>query len=428
MSDLIRFAIVWFSSLLSGVGSSLTGFVLGVWVYQTTNSTTLFALVMLSGLIPAILVGPFAGVIVDRFDRRRVLIVSDCCTAVSTGIQALLLYTGNLQVWHICVGSIVGAICGTVHMTTYQAMTPLLIPERHLARANGFMQITVAAQIAAPLAAGALLGAIGMAGVLVLDLVTFAIAVGTLLVLRLPAAVLRPPGGGSANAPLSDLLYGWRYLTQRRDLLAIVLAFTGFNFTFAIAGVLIQPLILSFGSPAVLGALMFAGGAGVFIGGLVMGVWGGPKRRIRGMGLFMLLGSGFLVLHTIRPSPLLVGVAAACFLFTLPVVHGTGNAVLQSKVEPDALGRVMGTAHTIGGAATPFAYLLAGPLAEYVMEPLLSPGGGLSGNIGTLIGTGPGRGIAFLILLDAVILAAVAMAVLTVPRLRRVETLAPAVA
>ncbi|NAS24872.1 MFS transporter [Herbidospora sp. NEAU-GS84] len=412
MPDLVRFGIVWLSSLVSGVGSSLTGFVLGVWVYQNTESTTLFALVMLSGLLPAILVGPFAGVIVDRFDRRRVLIISDCVVALSTGAQALLLYNDALQVWHICLGSFVGAVCGTLHMTTYQAMTPLLIPERHLARANGLMQITMATQIAAPLAAGALLAAIGMTGVLVLDLVTFAIAVTTLLVVKLPASVVRAPGAGSAKAPLSDLSYGWHYLRRRGDLMRLTLTFTAYNFCFAVAGVLVQPLILSFGSPAVLGALMFAGGSGVFLGGIVMGLWGGPKKRVRGMGVFMLLGSVFLVLHTLQPNPWLVAGAAAAFLFTLPVVQGSGNAVLQSRIEPDSLGRVLGTVHTIGGIGSPFAYLLAGPLAEFVAGPLLRDGGALAGNVGRLIGTGEGRGIALVILVDALILAVVAVTVL----------------
>ncbi|WP_062435434.1 MFS transporter [Herbidospora daliensis] len=412
MPDLVRFGIVWLSSLVSGVGSSLTGFVLGVWVYQNTQSTTLFALVMLSGLLPAILVGPFAGVIVDRFDRRRVLIISDCVVAASTGVQALLLYNDALQVWHICIGSLVGAVCGTLHMTTYQAMTPLLIPERHLARANGLMQITVATQIAAPLAAGALLGAIGMTGVLVLDLVTFALAVTTLLVVKLPASVVKAPGAGSARAPLADLSYGWHYLRRRRDLMSLTLTFTAYNFCFAVAGVLVQPLILSFGSPAVLGALMFAGGSGVFLGGLVMGVWGGPKKRVRGMGVFMLLGSLFLVLHTVRPDPWVVAFAAAAFLFTLPVVQGSGNAVLQSGIEPDSLGRVLGTVHSIGGIASPFAYLLAGPLAEHVAGPLMRPDGALASTAGSLIGTGEGRGIALVILADAVILLLVAVRVL----------------
>lgn len=420
-SDVVRFGIVWSSSLLSGVGSSLTGFVIGVWVYQGTGSTTTFALVMLSGLIPALLVGPFAGVIVDRYDRRHVLVISDLAVALSTGTQALLLYYGELQVWHVCAGSVVGAVGGTLHATTYGAMTPLLIPERHLARANGLMQVTVAAQIAAPLAAAALLSAIGMAGVLVLDLATFVIAMGTLLIVRLPASVIAPPGGGPAGAPLSDLTAGWRQLCARPGLLSVVLAFTGYNFAFAVAGVLIQPLILSFGSPAVLGTLMFAGGAGVFVGGLVMGAWGGPRRRVRGMGLFMLLGSAFLVLHTLRPSALLVGVAAACFLCTLPIVQGTGNAVIQSGVAPEALGRVMGTAHTVGGLATPLAYGLAGPAAEFLAEPAMREGGALSGALGDLIGTGPGRGIALVILLDAALLAAVGLAVLLAPGLRAAE-------
>src|SRR5690606_11418437 len=106
-------------------------------------------------------------------------------------------------------------------------------------------------------------------------------------------------------AVLEDLGAGWQHLRAKAGLTGLVAALTGFNFTFAVAGVLVQPLILSFAGPGVLGVLMFAGGAGMLAGGLVMGAWGGPKRKIVGMTAFMGLGGVFLVLHSLTPSPLL---------------------------------------------------------------------------------------------------------------------------
>ncbi|WP_431894340.1 MFS transporter [Nonomuraea sp. bgisy101] len=424
-ADILRFAAVWIASLLSGVGSSLTGFVLGVWVYQVTGSPTQFALVMLCGLLPGILIGPFAGIVVDRFDRRRVLIVTDCLAALPTLAIVFLIQGDRLAVWHLYLASAITAACGTFHATTYQAMTPLLIPKRHLGRANGLMQITWATQIAAPVLAGTLLVAVGTTGVLVVDLATFAVAVLTLLLVRLPAAVLRPAGTAGAPDLRTDLVVGWRYLRRRPQLLGLVFVQTGFNFVFATAGVLVQPLILSFATADVLGVLMLAGGAGMFCGSLLMGVWGGPKGRVRGMAVLMAAGGVALFLHTLRPSPLLVGVAAAAFLFTLPVVGGCAQAVMQTKIEREVLGRVLGTAHSLGTAATPVAYLLAAPVAEFVTGPLLMPGGGLAGSFGPLIGVGEGRGIAFVLLLDAVLLAALAAITAFTPGLRRLETTLP---
>lgn len=423
--DVLRFVGVWLTSVLSGVGSALTGFVFGVWVYQTTGSVTGFALIMITSILPSMLIGPFAGVVVDRFDRRVVLIVTDCAAAASTAAVGALYLSGQLEVWHLYAAGAVGAACGTFHQTAYQAMTPLLIPKRHLGRANGFMQAAWAAQIAAPLGAGALLSTVGMGGVIVVDLVTFAIAVGALSVVRLPAAVVRPEQPAELPSLRSDLAFGLRYLRDRGGLLGLVSVLTGFNFAFAAAGVLVQPLILSFASAATLGVLMFAGGSGLFVGAMTMGAWGGPRRKMTGVWVFTLIGGLAMAAHSLRPSALLIGLMAPVFLFTLPVVNGCAHTVLQLKVEQHALGRVMGTVHMLSQAATPLAYLLAAPVAEHVTNPALQPGGSLAGTVGRLVGVGPGRGIAALFLVTGGLLVVLAAVVATVPRLRRVEVELP---
>jgi MFS family permease len=223
------------------------------------------------------------------------------------------------------------------------------------------------------------------------------------------------------------LVQGWHELRARPALLVLALVLSVFNFTFGLAGVLIQPLILSFASPATLGVLMLAGGSGMFAGSLVMGAWGGPRRRMSGVSLFMVLGGMALVLHTIAPSALLIGIAAPLFLFTMPVVLGCARTIFQTKVEPSVLGRVSGTTHALGQAALPLAYLVAGPLAEHVAEPLLRPDGALASSIGLLTGTGPGRGIAALFLLSAVLLVVLAAVTAVHPTLRTVDDLPDAV-
>ncbi|GAA4081673.1 MFS transporter [Nonomuraea soli] len=421
----IRFALVWTASLVSAVGSGLTGFVLGVWIYTTTGSPTQFAAAMLSGMIPGILIGPFAGVVIDRFDRRRVMVLTDSLAAASTAAVAVLAASDALTVWHVCAASAVSAACGTFHITAYQAMTPLLIPDKHLARANGLMHVSTATQIAAPVVGGTLLAAIGLPGVLVLDLATFAVAVLTLTLVGLPEKVLRPEPVAERPTVLADLATGLRHLRGRPGLGALAAVMTGFGFLFAVAGVLVQPLILSFSDPGVLGLLMFAGGAGMFAGSLVMGAWGGPKARLRGVALFMALGALLLLAHAVRPWPLLVAVAAAAFLFTLPIVNGSAYALLQSRIDPPLLGRTLGTVQTFGAAAAALAYVVAAPLAEFVAGPLMAPGGALAGSVGALIGVGEGRGIALVLAADGLLLGVLAALTVALPRLRRIETPAP---
>lgn len=417
-----RWIAIWLGQLVSLVGSSLTGFVLGVWVYQSTGSVTQFSLIFLSATLPAVLVAPFAGVLADRFDRRRLMLGSDSLAAVGTAVLAALVAADALQVWHIYLATLLSAGASTVHQVAYQSMTPALVGKRNLGRFNGLMQVSRAVQIAAPLIAGVLVVTIGVGGVMVIDLGTFVIAAGTLLLVRLPAEVTRPAGAGKPEPVLRGAAAGWRYLRRRPGLLQLMVAFGVYNFLFGIAGVLVQPLILSFTTADTLGVLMFAGGAGLFVGSLVMGAWGGPKRRVNAVCGGLALGGVALVLHSASPSAWLIGVVAPLFLFTLPIVNSSTMTLIQTKTEPSVLGRVLATARVIGDASVPVAYLLAGPLADGA-ESLLVPDGPLADSVGSVIGTGDGRGIALVFAVTGTVMVLLAASARAWPTLRRVDDL-----
>ncbi|WP_018223632.1 MFS transporter [Salinispora pacifica] len=418
-----RWAAIWFGQLVSLVGSSLTGFVLGVWVYQRTGSVTQFALIFLAATLPAVLFAPVAGALADRRDRRRLMVAADTVAAAGTAALAALVAADALAVWHIYLATAVSAAASTVHQVAYQAMTPALVGKRHLGRFNGLMQISRAVQIAAPLIAGVLVVTIGIGGVMAIDLGTFVVAASTLLLVRLPAEVARPARSGPAEAVLRGATAGWRYLRQRRGLLQLMMVFGVYNFLFGLAGVLVQPLILSFTTADTLGVLMFAGGAGLFAGSLVMGAWGGPTRRVTAVCGGLAAGGVALVLHAASPSAWLIGVVAPLFLFTLPIVNSSTMTLIQTKTEPALLGRVLATARVIGDASVPLAYVLAGPVADGVFEPLLRPGGALADSVGRVVGTGDGRGIALLFAVTGVAMVLLAALAWTRPALRCADAL-----
>ncbi|HEU4423636.1 MAG TPA: MFS transporter [Pilimelia sp.] len=418
--------LVWFGQLASLIGSSLTGFVLGVWVYQRTGSVSQFAMIFLASTLPGILAAPFAGVLADRWDRRRLMLASDTGAALATGLVGLLVALDALQVWHIYLTTAAGSACAVVHQVSYAALTPGIVGKRHLARFNGLAQAGRAAQIAAPLLAGALIGLVGVGGVIALDLATFAIAVATLAAVRLPAGVTRPDRAGG-DSSWRDAGAGWRYLRTRPGMPGLLVVFGAYNFLFALAGVLVQPLILSFSSPATLGGLMFAGGAGLLAGSLLMGAWGGPRRRIHAVYAGLAGGGVALSLHSLAPSPWLIAVTAPAFLFTLPIINAASLTLLQTKVPSAVLGRVMATARVIGEAAVPVAYLAAGPLADGVFEPLLRADGALAGSAGSIIGTGQGRGIALIFAVAGLAMLVLTGVALAQPRIRHIDDLPDAV-
>lgn len=419
-----RFLAVWFGQLVSVAGTGITGFVLGVWVYELTGSATQFSMIMLIEAVAAIAVAPVAGAVADRVDRRVTLVAADIVAAAATGVLLALVLGGDLRVWHIYPIAAATAMCGMFRMVTFTTMLPLMVPERHLSRANGLAQAQPAIQIAAPLAAGGLLAAVGLSGVVLIDLCSYVVALAITVTVALPARAVRPARtGAQGEGLLAELRGGEAELRRRPGLPALLGVLAAFQFAAGLAGVLVQPLILTFTGAGTLGVLMFVGGGGMLAGSLVMTVWGGPQRRMTGVAVFLAAAGVLLAGHSLAPSALLVGVLAPAFLFTLPVITGCTMALLQTKVDPATLGRVMAAARITAQGATALAFAAAGPLADRVFEPLLRPGGALAGSVGAVVGVGPGRGIALIFAGTGAALVLLAAFAALSPALRAVDDL-----
>ena len=416
------FAIIWLGQVVSLVGSGLTSFALGVWVFERTGSATQFALIGLAAVLPRVLLSPLAGTIVDRWDRRWVMIVADLGAGLSTMLVMVWLTTGRLELWHIYALTLVSAAFGTVQWPAFMAVTTLLIPQKNLGRANGMVQFGQAAsEILAPALAGVLMGLIGLEKVILVDVATFVFAVGTLLLVRFPQ-----PEASATNVPekdswWQDLTLGWRYIFARPGLRGLLLFFAAVNFLWGMVGALVVPLILSWTSSDVLGVVISIAGVGMLVGSLIMSVWGGPRRRINGVLAFELLSGVCFMLIGLRPSfwPVAAGVFGAHA--TIAIVFGSNQVIWQSKVAPDIQGRVFAAQQMIARAAAPLAYLLAGPLADRMFEPLMAGGGALATGLGQVLGSGAGRGIGLLFVLMGVAKIAVSLAGMLNPRIRRVE-------
>lgn len=418
------FFVIWFGQFVSVMGTRLSAFALGVWVYQRTGSATQFALIALFTLLPTILISPFAGALVDRWDRRKTLILSDAGAAVGTLAIALLLFAGRLEVWHIYAANLVSSVFGAFQWPAYSATTTLLVPKQHLGRANGMMQISqAAAQIVAPGLAGLLLYLVSLYGVILIDFTTFLVALATLLIVRVP----RPSAAADVSRTakrslLREAIYGWSYITQRPGLLGLLIFFAVNNFMLGIVTVLVTPLVLSYTSTAVLGTVLSVGGSGMLVGSLVMSAWGGFKRRVSGVYIFMMLSGVCMVLTGLRPAPTLLAVIAFIYFFGLPIVTSSSLAIWQSKTAPDVQGRVFALRSVVATSTAPIAYLIAGPLADRLFEPLLRDGSGaFAGSVGRLTGVGHGSGIGLIFILMGVLTIFTTCVGILYPRIRLVD-------
>ncbi|NET37740.1 MAG: MFS transporter [Cyanothece sp. SIO1E1] len=416
------FILVWFGQVISLIGSGLTGFALGVWVYQTTGSVTQFSLIYLFTELPAILVAPVAGAIADRWDRRWVMILSDTGSGLSTVAIALLLWLGQLEIWQIYLAMAVSSTCKGFQQPAYYASPTLLVAKEHFGRANGMIQLGKAADhLFAPILAGVLVGLIQVRGVILIDFATFCFALFTLLVVRFPKHQQSPEVQMAQNSLWQDIGYGWNYILARPGLLMMLMFFVATNFTIGLAQVLVTPMVLSFADAQVLGRILSLGGSGWLLGAILMSTWGGPKRRVYGVfGFELLLGVAILVAG-LRPSPLLITAAAFTLFFCVPMITGCSNAIWQVKVAPAVQGRVFAMRGAIAWASFPLAYLLAGPLADQVFQPLLSPNGLLASSVGQLIGVGAGRGIGLLFIIIGIFIILATSATYQYPRIRLVE-------
>ncbi len=416
------FLVIWFGQLISTLGSGLTGFALGVWIYEKTGSATLFAMNMLAFAVPNLLVSPLAGALVDRWDRRWAMILSDTGAGLSTLAVFLLLLTNHLEVWHIYVITAISAAFSTFQWPAYSAATSTLVPKEQLGRAGGMVQIGEAiSQIIAPGVAGALYVTVGMQGVVLIDFITFAFAVGSLLLVRIPRPAASVEGEQGKGSIWKEAMYGWKYITARPGLLGLLLVFAGTNLFSGIMQPLLAPLVLDMTSADMLGYLGSVIGIGMLLGTLVMSAWGGPRRKVHGVLGFLLLGGIFTSMLGLRPSIPLMTAGGFLMMFTFPIVNGSSQAIWQRKVALDVQGRVFSVRRMIAWSTTPIAFAIAGPLADKVFKPLLLEGGPLASSVGQVIGVGPGRGVGLMFIILGLCNVVVATAGYLSPRVYHVE-------
>ncbi len=416
------FAAVWFGQVISFIGSGLTSFALGVWVLQKTGEITQYALISMFFVLPGVLLGPLAGTLIDRWDRRKAMLISDLGAGLSTLSIAIGYLLGGLQVWDIYLAVFISGAFGSLRMPSMQAAMTQMIPRKNLGRASGMMEIVAIGEyLVAPAIAGGLMGRIGLAGVIMIDFTSFLFAITILFFVRIPRAQATAEGRAGSGSMLKEVLYGWKYIVARPGLAALVVLVALSNFTTEMTVVLFTPLILSFGTTAQLGMAMSLCASGFLAGGLLMSIWGGPKHRIRLVIIFMILLGVFLALIGLRPSVGLIVVGGFLSTLTVPIISSSNQVIWQKKVAPDVQGRVFSIRRAITLATPLLTYVVAGPLADRIFEPLMAANGPLVGSLGQVLGTGAGRGIGLMFVAMGLLLVLITAAGCLSSHLRRVE-------
>jgi len=422
------FIVIWLGQIISLLGSAMTGFAVTIWVYQDTGKATALALTGFFFVTPLLLLSPVAGAIVDRYDRKLMMIISDLAAGITTIIVLLLHVTGNLQIWHLFITNAINGAFSTFQWPAFSAAISLMLPKEQYGRANGMMALAESGSgIFAPMLAGALLVPLGLTGILLIDIVTFVFAIGALLFVHIPQPETTEAGRKGRGNLWSESVYGFRYIVERPSLLGLQIVFLIGNFFVSLAFTLFAAMILARtgNDELVFGSVQSAAAIGGVVGGLAMTAWGGPKRRVHGvLGGWAMSGLTLLMLGLGQSLPVW---AVAGFLgsFLVPFINGSNQAIWQSKVAPDVQGRVFSIRRLIAWFVSPVSALLAGPLADLLLEPAMREGGALADVWGGLVGAGPGAGMALMFVFAGVLATLVGLGGYAVRVVREAEAILP---
>jgi len=423
------FLVVWIGQFVSLLGSAMTGFALPIYIFGETERVQELALLGLAFTLPLILFSPFAGTIVDRNSRKKMMIVSDLAAGATTIVVLLLVWIGNLEVWHLYITNAINGAFQTLQWPAYSAAISMMVPKAQYGRASGLVMLAESgSNIFAPIMAGAMLGFVGLQGILLIDVVTFLFAVGTLLFIFVPDPPRTVEGQQGQGNFWRESAYGFVYIWRRPSLLGLQIVFFIGNFFATLAFTALAAMILyrTNQNAQLFAWIMSAGAIGGVLGGVLMSTWGGPKPRVHGV-LAGWIGSGVLGLMLMGIGQSWPIWALASFLGNLlvPIINGSNQAIWQAKVAPDVQGRVFSVRRVIAWAVVPLANLLVIPLTDGWLEPAMRTGGSLVDRFSWLVGSGAGAGISLLFVFAGLTSALVGLGGYLFPVIRKAEIILP---
>lgn len=438
LSGMPAFLVMWSGQFISLMGSAMTGFALPIYVFGETERVRELALLGLAYMLPLIIMSPIAGTLVDRSNRKLMMIISDLMSGIST-IFILVMFilfeqTGQqLPIWPLYIANIINGTFQTFQWPAFSAAISLMLPKEQYGRAHGLTSLAEnGSGIFAPLLAGTLLGFLGsQAGlrlILIIDIVTFVAAIAGILIIHVPPPPKTVEGQAAKGSFLGEAIYGFRYILQRPSLLGLQMIFFFGNFLATLAFTTFAAYILyrTDQNSQIYGYVASAGAAGGIAGGLLMSIWGGPKPRVHGVLVGWLLSGlvGMSLLGLGRVWPIW---AVCSFLGSaiIPVLNGSNQAIWQAKVAPDIQGRVFSIRRLIAWVTNPLAQLAVIPLADKWLEPAMRAGGSLVDSFDWLVGTGPGAGTALIFVFAGIGASLVGLAGYFIPVIRHAETILP---
>lgn len=406
---------------LSLIGSRLTGVGVGIWVFQTTGSATPLLLTAFFAELPAMLIGSIAGVFIDRWDRRKVMILSDAGQALGSFLLLLSFMTGRFELWQLYSLSFLQGLFSIFQQPAEDASITLLVPDSRRDRANAIRQMAFPlAGVFAMALAGLLYVAIGIKGLILIDLLTFFMALVGLMLISIPSLPINDEDKPQSASLLKDWLHGVTFLWQRKQLFFFLLYMVLINFL--LNGPLsldIPFLLLRTGSEKLSGYLMAVMSMGAFLGAVIVAARGKVKRRVLTLLSGMLMTGGMFLIFATTQTIWIMALALILLMIPLPISNTLMISLLQLKTPPEMQGRIFSIYAQMSYFGSTVSFLLTGRLVDHWLEPLVLTDGWQPWRV--LVGSSPGAGMGLLIFVSGLLILLLTAVMLFVKPIRRME-------
>jgi len=430
LSGMIGFSVVWVGQIVSVLASGMTSFAMTIYMWQQTHSATAMGFVQVAYITPFLIMSPIAGVMVDRYNRKLMMMVSDIAGGIATLSLFILYATGHLQYWHIYIAVAVSGIGTTFQWPAYSAAISTMVSKEQYGRANGMMSLIEAGPgVVSPFLAGALIPIIQIGGILLIDSITFWTAIFALALVFVPQPAGTAEGHESKGSFWKEAAFGFKYIFARPSLLGLQMVFFFSNLFAGISQTVLAPMILARTNQntIIFGSVQSAASIGWVVGGIAMSAWGGFKKRSYGVLFGWLISAIFTeILFSLGGSlPVWAPAVLLGGLFG-PLINGSNQAIWQAKVAPDLQGRVFSARRLIAWFTNPISPIIGGTLSDFLLEPAMkNQSSGLSRFFVPAFGSGPGSGMSLLIFLCGIGILIVGIAGYFVPAIRDADAMLP---
>lgn len=414
-----KFLLLWSGQLVSAIGSGLTSFGLGIYVFQQTGKASEMALVTLLAFMPSLLLSAFAGVLADRYDRRLLMVLGDGLSALGLVFILVCMLRGEALLWQICAGVTISSVFSSLLEPAYRATVSDLLTEEQYTKASGLVQVAGSAKfLISPILAGLLLTVSDIKLLLMIDIGTIFVTILTTLAVR---SGLASKTYERATSFIQEFKAGWGAVSDNRGVLVLVIMTSVLTFFLGVIETLFIPMLLAFTDISIVGTLETVVASGMLVSSVILGFLSIKKGFVKILSVSLFCVGLFMAAFGLRENIVLIGISGFLFFAMMPFANVSLDFLVRTNLDNSVQGRAWALIGVISQLGFVAAYALSGVLADYVFTPLLVEGGALAGSVGKIIGTGAGRGTGFLIIIAGMLLCVTSVILYQLKSVRKLE-------